>query len=68
MKISYDAEHDLASVRLLEGARYKESVVCEDERFFGPIVIDLDLEGHVIGFEFQDASAVLPAKLLDEYR
>ncbi|HEY4897406.1 MAG TPA: DUF2283 domain-containing protein [Solirubrobacteraceae bacterium] len=33
-----------------------------------PIVIDLDGEGHVVGFEFLDASEMLPARLLDEFR
>jgi uncharacterized protein YuzE len=36
MKISYDLEHDLAYVHLLEGQRYKESVVVRDERLLAP--------------------------------
>jgi uncharacterized protein YuzE len=31
-------------------------------------VIDLDLEGHLVGFELEEASAILPAALLDQHR
>jgi uncharacterized protein YuzE len=68
MRFSYDADADAASVRLLEGARSAKQVVVDDENPWKPIVIDLDGEGHVVGFEFLDASEMLPARLLDEFR
>lgn len=68
MRFSYDAESDAAYVRLIEGVRSAKQVVVDDDDLWKPIVIDLDGEGHVVGFEFLDASELLPAKLLDEYR
>jgi uncharacterized protein YuzE len=68
MRFSYDAESDAAYVRLIEGVRSAKQVVVHDDDLWKPIVIDLDGEGHVVGFEFLDASELLPAKLLDEYR
>lgn len=67
MKISYDPEVDAAYVRLVEGRSAKQ-VVCADDDLWRPIVIDLDGEGHVVGFEFLDASEMLPKRLLDELR
>jgi uncharacterized protein YuzE len=54
--------------RLVEGVRSAKQVVVDDDDLWKPIVIDLDGEGHVVGFEFLDASELLPAKLLDEFR
>jgi uncharacterized protein YuzE len=68
VKFSYDAESDAAYVRLVENGRSAKQVVCTDDDLWKPIVIDLDLEGHVVGFEFLDASEILPASLLDEFR
>lgn len=67
MRFSYDPEADAASVRLIEGKAVKQ-VVVDDDDLWKPIVIDLDGEGHVLGFEFLTASEMLPAKLLDEFR
>jgi uncharacterized protein YuzE len=68
MKFSYDPEVDAASLRLLPGQHSANSIVVEDDALWKPIVIDIDLEGHIVGFEFLEASASLPAKLLDEFR
>jgi uncharacterized protein YuzE len=68
VKISYDADTDAAYVRLVEGVKSAKQVVCADAELWKPSVIDLDLEGHVVGFEFLDASEMLPARLLDEFR
>jgi uncharacterized protein YuzE len=68
MKFSYDPEADAAYVKLVEGGRSSKQVVVDDPELWKPIVIDLDLEGHVIGFEFLTASESLPAQLLDEFR
>jgi uncharacterized protein YuzE len=56
------------SVCLVEGGKSAKQVVCADADLWKPIVIDLDLEGHVVGFEFLEASEMLPAGLLDEFR
>lgn len=68
MRFSYDAESDAAYIRLVEGGRSAKQVVCTDDDLRKPIVIDLDLEGHVVGFGFLDASEILPTSLLDEFR
>ena len=68
MRFSYDPEVDAASLRLVEGHHSAKSIVVENDDLWQPIVIDIDLEGHVVGFEFLNASASLPAKLLDEFR
>jgi uncharacterized protein YuzE len=68
MRFSYDPEADAASVKLIEGARSAKQVVVDDEALWKPIVIDLDGEGHVVGFEFLDASEMLPPSLLAEFR
>jgi uncharacterized protein YuzE len=68
VRFSYDAETDAAYVRLIEGVRSAKQVVVDDDDLWKPIVIDLDGEGHVVGFEFLDASELLPAKLLYEFR
>jgi uncharacterized protein YuzE len=68
MRFSYDPEADAASIHLVEGYNAVKQVVVRDEQLWQPVVIDLDSEGHVIGFEFLDASETLPARLLDEFR
>lgn len=68
MRLSYDSEADAAYVRLVEGSRSAKQVVVDDDDLWKPIIIDLDGEGHVIGFELLDASEMLPANLLDEFR
>jgi uncharacterized protein YuzE len=68
VRFSYDPEADAAYVRLIEGHRSAKQVVVDDDELWKPIVIDLDGEGHVVGLEFLDASEMLPASLLDEFR
>jgi uncharacterized protein YuzE len=71
VKLTYDSEADSAYVNLVEDIEHGNAikqVVCRDDAFPQPIVIDLDAEGHVLGLAFRDASAMLPARLLDRYR
>ncbi len=68
MRFSYDEDSDAAYVRLIDGPKSAKQVVVGDDELWRPIVIDLDGEGHVIGFEFLDASEILPARLLDDFR
>jgi len=68
VRFSYDPEADAASLHLVEGSRSAKQVVVDDDELWKPIVIDLDGEGHVIGFEFLDAAESLPASLLDPFR
>jgi uncharacterized protein YuzE len=68
VRFSYDPDADAAYVRLVEGHGAAKQVVVDDDDLSNPIVIDLDLEGHVVGFEFLHASEILPADLLDEFR
>ena len=69
VKFSYSPDVDAAYVRVTENRTGgSKQVVVDDEQLWKPIIIDLDSEGHVVGFEFLDASELLPAHLLDEYR
>jgi uncharacterized protein YuzE len=68
VRFSYDPESDAAYVRLIDGSRSAKQVVVDDDDLWKPIIIDLDGEGLVIGFEFLDAAEMLPAELLDEFR
>ena len=44
-----------------------KQVICEDDRLpGGEVIIDLDRDGRILGFELLAASRVLPTKLLDE--
>ncbi len=68
VRFSYDSESDAAYVRLIEESRSAKQIVVEDDQLWNPIVIDLDSEGHVIGFEVLSASEMLPPHVLDEFR
>jgi uncharacterized protein YuzE len=70
VRLSYDAEEDAAYLRLVEPGHGNAvtQVVVDDEDLHRPIIIDLDAEGHVTGFEFLQASEILPATVLDEFR
>ena len=76
MEISYDSDGDVAYVRLMPrapGQSKKQIVVEDDDRdhpivMRGPIVIDLDADGHIIGFEILGASELLSPKILDGAR
>jgi uncharacterized protein YuzE len=43
-------------------------VVVDDDALPGPIVVDLDASGRVLGFELVKGSRSLPLKLLHELR
>jgi uncharacterized protein YuzE len=64
---SFDAEAGMAYLRVIEkepGAS-KRQVVLSDDELPGMLVVDLDADGRIIGFEFLDAAASLPLRLLD---
>ena len=57
----------MAYVRLVEiepGAS-KQQVVLRDDQLPGTLVVDLDADGRILGFEFLEAEASLPLRLLD---
>jgi len=71
VKPSYDPDTDSAYISLvddLDHGNAVKQVVCRDDSLWGPIVVDLDPEGHVIGFEFANTSAMLPRRFLDKSR
>jgi uncharacterized protein YuzE len=66
--VTYDPDADMAYVRMVEpepGSSVKQ-VVVRDVDLPGQIVIDIDRDGRVRGFELFDASRSLPVELLDE--
>jgi uncharacterized protein YuzE len=67
----YDPDTDSAYFYLLDEVGAGEActqVQCEAEELAHPIVVDLDREGRVLGFEFPgDASKMLPQDLLDRF-
>lgn len=68
MRFSYDPETDSAYVRLKEIApgEASQQFTCSGGRLHGHIVVDLDSEDHVIGFEFPlNACGMLPPELFD---
>lgn len=63
MRVDYSAESDQAYIYLKEirAGEAATQVVCDDEDLPGEIVIDLDRDGRVLGFEFPfAASTMLP--------
>jgi uncharacterized protein YuzE len=67
----YHPESDSAYFYLLEEVGAGQSaaqVHCDAEELAHPIVIDLDREGRVLGFEFPSgAREMLPQDLLDRF-
>jgi uncharacterized protein YuzE len=69
-EVTYDREANMAYVRVVEsepGSSVKQVVVHDDE-LPSVVVIDIDRDGRIRGFELFDASQSLPVKLLDEFR
>jgi uncharacterized protein YuzE len=60
----------MAYVRVVEteAGASKKQVVVHDDDLPSAIVIDLDRDGRVLGFELFDASRSLPLRLLTEFR
>jgi uncharacterized protein YuzE len=69
MRVSYDEESDLAYVTLVdlpEGMRtagHSVAIESEDER--GKIVLDFNLDGHLVGVEVFNARHQLPPEAFD---
>jgi uncharacterized protein YuzE len=67
--VTYDPEADMAYVRVVEpeaGSSVRQIVV-DDVGLPGQVVIDIDRDGRIRGFELFDGSRSLPVKLLDEF-
>jgi uncharacterized protein YuzE len=67
MRITYDPSADMGYVRLVEpttpGSVHR-SVVIEHDALQGDVVIDLDGEGRIIGFEIFQGRKQLPREVL----
>ena len=66
---SFDSDADMAYIRVVEreaGASKKQAVLKDDE-LPCVVVVDLDADGRILGFEplFCHAAASLPLRLLD---
>lgn len=64
---SFDSDADMAYIRVVEreeGAS-KKQVVLKDDELPCVVVVDLDADGRIRGFELFDAAASLPLRLLD---
>jgi uncharacterized protein YuzE len=64
---NYDPESDAAYLKLLEGEQGRSA----DQRTLniagrGEIVLDFNLEGHLVGVEVLGARSLLPPDLLDK--
>lgn len=67
--IEYDVEADAAYVYVTKigAGEAVEQVVLEDDQLpGGELIIDLDNQGRLLGFELLSASTALPSKLLEE--
>ena len=64
---SFDPDADMAYVRVVESeaGASKKQVVLTDDELPCAIVVDLDADGRIRGFELFDAAASLPLRLLD---
>jgi uncharacterized protein YuzE len=60
----------MAYVHVVEGrvAESKKQVVVDDDDLPSTVVVDLDRDGRILGFELFDGSKSLPIRLLDEFR
>jgi len=69
-EVTYDAEADRAYVHVAPttGDGSMKRVLVDDDALPGPIVVDLDGSGRVLGFELVKGSRSLPLKLLHELR
>ena len=66
--IEYDPKSDAAYVYVTEigAGEAVDQVVLEDDQLpSGEVIIDLDKDGRLLGFELLSASSTLPTKLLD---
>jgi uncharacterized protein YuzE len=67
VRLDYDSSTDQAYISLKEIADGEAvaQIVCDDERLYGEIIIDLDRDGRVLGFEFPgSARSMLPSELV----
>ena len=66
MRLRYHPDTDQAYIYLKEtsGGEAVTQVVCDDDDLPGDIIIDLDRDGRVLGFEFPySARSMLPDEL-----
>jgi uncharacterized protein YuzE len=65
---SFDADVDMGYVHVVERrvGQSKQQVVLRDDELPCAIVVDLDVDGRILGFELFDASRALPQRLLDQ--
>ena len=70
-RVTHDAEGDAAYVYLAERIGTGGSVaqvVVDDDRVAGMVILDLDVEGRILGVEILGANDLLPATLLETMR
>jgi uncharacterized protein YuzE len=69
-RITYDPEANMAYVHVVEAeaGASKRQVVVHDDALPSTIVVDLDADGRILGFELFDGSRCLPLRLLDALR
>jgi uncharacterized protein YuzE len=68
--VIYDPKVDMAYVKVVEPEVRSsvKQVVVDDVDLPGQVVIDIDRDGRIRGFELFDGSRSLPVKLLDAFR
>lgn len=67
VELELDASVDMAYMRLASGS-VASTIELESEALKRSVRADLDHEGHVLGFEFDGARALLPPGLLERRR
>jgi uncharacterized protein YuzE len=68
-EVTYDADANMAYVRVVppEPGSSVKQVLLTDDDLPAEIVVDIDRDGRIRGFEIFDATSSLPMKLLDEF-
>jgi uncharacterized protein YuzE len=68
--VTHDPEADMAYVRVVEPRRRRPSSrsSVDDVDLPGQVVIDIERDGRIRGFELFEGSRSLPVKLFDEFR
>jgi uncharacterized protein YuzE len=69
VRLAYDSEADAAIIYLIEDIGHggaPRSVICDLEVSAGAVILLLDPDDHLVGFEILGASRLLPSELLLE--
>jgi len=66
MKITHDPKHNLAYLNLKDGIGTGEAAFQQDVVDNENLILDFDIDGHLIGIEMLDAETLLHPELKDK--